>query len=175
MVTTERLRLVPSTPELARAELSDRLEFGSRLGAEIPENWPPETLVDALPMFLNLMVENPSWEGWLGWYALAARGSELTLVGSAGFLGPVSGDGVVEVGYSVLPQFQRQGYATEMVEGLVGWARERGAESVVAQTTDDNTGSRGVLSKLGFTAVGPGQEPGHTLYQLSLGAGGNDS
>jgi RimJ/RimL family protein N-acetyltransferase len=170
MIVTDRLNLVAATPTLARAELYDRGAFACALAATVPENWPPETLADALGFFLELAEANPTWEGWLGWYAVArAEAAPPVLVGSVGFKGPPGSDGAAEIGYSVLPQYQGRGYATEMAEGLIEWARASGeARAIVAQTTDDNAGSRRVLSKLGFAAIGPGEDAGSTLYRLEL-------
>ena len=115
-ISTRRLRLIPATVELARAEMSDRVEFARLLGADIPENWPPESAADARPFFLELLEGNPTWVGWLGWYAVATLDEAgPTLVGSGGFFGPPDASGEIETGYSVLPQFHRRGIATEMV------------------------------------------------------------
>ena len=124
MIVTRRLTLVPASVALARAELHDRAAFADLLGAVVPEAWPPETVVDALPLFLGWLEAAPDRVGWFGWYALLPRHAApraLVLVGGGGFLGPPQ-DGVVQMGYSVLPEFQRRGYATEMVRGLATWA-----------------------------------------------------
>ncbi len=67
---TTRLRLVAGTLEIAAAELEDRERFGRFLEADVPPEWPPEALRDALPFFLDLYRANPDWAGWLGWYAM---------------------------------------------------------------------------------------------------------
>lgn len=172
VITTRRLRLVPSTVELARAEMNDRDEFARQLGAHVTGNWPPESAADALPYFLELLETNPTWVGWLGWYAIwKAEGGEDTLVGCGGFFGPPDGAGEIETGYSVLPQFHRRGIATEMVGGLLGWATAHDdVRRVVARTTVDNHGSRGVLAALGFREDGPGDEPDGIRYLLEKGA-----
>lgn len=161
-ISTRRLRLIPATVELARAEMSDRPEFARLLGADIPANWPPESAADALPFFLELLEGNPTWIGWLGWYAVATLDEAgPVLVGSGGFFGPPDATGEIETGYSVLPQFQRRGIATEMVGGLIGWATSHDSvRLVVARTTEDNAGSRRVLETLGFVEDGPSDEPG---------------
>src|SRR3982750_2934433 len=105
---------MPATVALARAEIGDRGEFARLLGASVPDNWPPETTADALPLFLRWLEAAPDRVGWFGWLALAggrgARGGAEpalpVLVGGCGFLGPPR-DGVAKMGYSVLPQFQR--------------------------------------------------------------------
>jgi hypothetical protein len=87
---TARLKLIPANLALARAEIGDRGEFARLLGASVPDNWPPESLADALPLFLQWMEAAPDQVGWFGWYGLAAGdGAEaLVLVASGGFKGP---------------------------------------------------------------------------------------
>ena len=169
MLETPRLRLVPASPELARAEINDRDRFAALLGAAVPANWPPETLADALEFFLGLLEQNPGWPGWLGWYAVERGTDGDVLVANGGFKGPPDEQGQVEIGYSVLPQFQGRGIASELMAALVAWAgRQPGVRTVLAQTTPDNLGSQGVLARLGLVAVGPGPDEGHTLYRKDL-------
>src|SRR5690348_6893076 len=63
---------------------------------------------------------DPSLAGWTAWYIVQVRPS--VLVGSIGFAGRPDGDGTVECGYSLMPKFQRKGYATEAMGGLIDWA-----------------------------------------------------
>ena len=44
MILTERLALIPATPELVRAALADKNELGAGLHAVVPSTWPPEYL-----------------------------------------------------------------------------------------------------------------------------------
>jgi RimJ/RimL family protein N-acetyltransferase len=169
MIETARLKLIPATVALARAEIGDRAEFARRLEASVPDNRPPETAADALPLFLSWLEAAPDRVGWFGWYALAAAGGAAApvLVGGGGFLGPPN-DGAAQIGYSVLPQFQRRGYATELVTGLVRWAfGQPGVARVVAETEWANPASVRVLAKAGFAAVGPSAEPGGTRFELA--------
>ncbi|MGH9391790.1 MAG: GNAT family N-acetyltransferase, partial [Vicinamibacteria bacterium] len=133
---TERLRLVAGTLEIAAAELEDRERFGQLLRAEVPPEWPPETLRDALPFFLELYQAHPDWAGWLGWYAISMTGGGPVLCGSVGFKGPPGDAGMVEIGYSILPAFQRMGLAMVLVIALIAWAAaQRGVASIEAETT----------------------------------------
>lgn len=173
MIMTDRLTLVPATLALARAELSDRGEFACLLGALVPGNWPPESAADALPMFLSWLEASPDRVGWFGWYALASSGDAgpPTLVGGGGFLGPPH-DGAVQIGYSLLPEFQRRGYATEMVVGLVRWAfGQPGVHVIAAETEWANPASVRVLEKVGFRPAGAAAVPGGARYELRRQAG----
>lgn len=168
MIVTDRLTLVPATVALARTEISDRGAFARLLEAAVPDNWPPESAADALPLFLSWLEAAPDRVGWFGWYALARLGdaNPPVLIGGGGFLGPPQGRSV-QIGYSLLPEFQQQGYATEMVHGLVRWAfSQPEVDSVVAETEWANPASVRVLEKVGFKPSGSASEPGGARFEL---------
>ena len=176
VINTACLKLIPATVALARAEIRDRDEFARLLGALVPNNWPPETLVDALPVFLGWLEAAPDSVGWFGWYALATGDGTTTplLVASGGFKGPPQ-KGAVELGYSVLPQFQGRGYATELVCGLIQWVLEQpGVARIVAETEWANPASVRVLIKAGFARIGPALEPGGGRFEFPGSASAAD-
>ncbi len=89
-----------------------------------------------------------------------------TLIGSAGYKGPPS-DGAVEVGYGIVSDRRRRGYASEVTRGLVAHAFARsGIERAIAETLPELVGSIGVLRKCGFQFVGEGSEPGVIRFEL---------
>jgi len=168
MIVTRRLTLIPATVPLARAELQDRAAFAELLGAVVPDAWPPESTVDALPLLLGWLEAAPDRAGWFGWYAVLRDGlaAGSVLVGGGGFLGPPK-DGAVQVGYSVLPDFQRRGYATEIVRGLATWAFvQPGVEVIAAETEWVNPASVRVLERNGFRAAGTASEAEGTRFEL---------
>jgi [ribosomal protein S5]-alanine N-acetyltransferase len=172
MIRTAHMRLVPATVAMIRAEIADRAAFAEMLGATVPADWPPESAADAVPWFLEQLEIDPVGRaGWLAWYGIGESG---VLVGGAGFKGPPV-DGMVETGYSVLPAYQRQGYATEMVGALVEWAMAQpGVNRVIADTDENNVPSLRLLGNLGFNAIGAGAEPGCIRFErASNKASGN--
>jgi RimJ/RimL family protein N-acetyltransferase len=170
MIMTARMRLVPATVALAQAELTDRAEFARLLSATVPDEWPPEILADALPLFLEWIKAAPEQIGWYVWYAMIRTPGEEpdTLAASGGFKGPPQ-EGTVEIGYSVLPSYQGQGCATEMVQALIDWAfAQSGVLRVIAETTEDNAASMRLLRRLGFTrSEEAAAEPGHIRLVLN--------
>jgi RimJ/RimL family protein N-acetyltransferase len=55
----------------------------------------------------------------------------------------------------VLPEYQNQGFATEIAAELLHLAFDKsGAERVVAETHPENPASNRLLEKLGFTRLG---------------------
>src|SRR5262249_24114593 len=141
-IVTARLELIASTAAHLSAEISNRVEFGRLLNAEVPANWPPKSITDAIPTFLKWLEAEPDHVGWYNWYSLANN----TLIGSGGFMGPPKG-GMAKVGYSVLPQYQRRGFATEMVAALVDWAfANPEVRTICAETEWENRASVRVLT-----------------------------
>ncbi len=166
VITTKRLKLVPASAQLVRAEMENRALFAELLDATVSENWPPENLADALPLFLEWIEAAPEQVGWFGWYALANEENRFFLVGSGGFMGPPK-EGEVELGYCVLPQFQGAGYATEMVQALTTWAFSRsGVLRIAAETEWANPASVRVLTKAGFTPAGCARDPNGERFEL---------
>jgi RimJ/RimL family protein N-acetyltransferase len=71
----------------------------------------------------------------------------------------------------VLPRFQRQGIATEMVAALTGWAFAHAPVSrIEAETSPENAGSWRALARAGFLSSGPGRDPGSVRLRLERAA-----
>ncbi len=170
-ITTERLALIAATIELLSTEMEDLPAFRQKLGAEIPAIWSPE-LYDrpAQEWMLNYLKEGTDAAGWGLWY-LVLRGTKEnpgTLIGTCGCKGKPSSDGTVEIGYSVLPEYQRKGYATEAARALVDRAFEHSdVTRVIAETFPELAASIRVLEKNGFVLTGNGSEPGVIRFELS--------
>jgi [ribosomal protein S5]-alanine N-acetyltransferase len=165
MIRAERLDLVPATPALVRADLAGREALAEALGAEVPESWPPELFDEpALRYTLEKLEAGPEQAGWWLYYVVLREGP--VLVGVAGYKGPPAA-GAVEIGYSVVPERRRRGYAAEASAALVARAFERAdVERVIAETLPELVPSIGVLERLGFRFVGEGSEPGVIRYAL---------
>ena len=165
---TSRMRLVASSVALVRAELFDREGFARALAATVPSDWPPDEAADAVPWFLERLEEaGPAGEGWYGFYGVALDGVEPVLVGGGGTVGPPQ-EGSVEIGYSVLPAYQRRGYALEMMTAIIGWlGQDTRVRAITAETDSANVPSRGLLARLGFAETGPGREPGSLHFARS--------
>jgi RimJ/RimL family protein N-acetyltransferase len=171
MLRTARLDLIPSTLEHLTAELQDPNGLGTFLGVPVPGDWPPGDYDrDAIEYFREqLEAGGPGLVGWYGWYAVThgADGCREALVACGGYFGPPE-DGVVELGYSVVPSARRKGYATELVGALVARLLEQpGVDSIIAHTEDANLASTRVLLGCGFRRVRPEPDSGLILYRYA--------
>jgi [ribosomal protein S5]-alanine N-acetyltransferase len=170
MIRTARLELIPATPELTRAALAGPPTLATSLGAVVPATWPPEFLdPPALEFTLARLAEGPPQAGWWLHFVILSQGATgRTLIGSAGFKGPPAADGTVEVGYGIVRDHQRRGYASEAVHGLIdhAWAIPA-VQRIIAETYPELIGSIGVLRKCGFRLIGDGSEPGVIRFELT--------
>jgi [ribosomal protein S5]-alanine N-acetyltransferase len=77
------------------------------------------------------------------------------MIGYVGFHAMPDFRGRLEVGYTIFPEFRRQGFGLEAVRGLFDWARlESGVKTFVASVRPKNLASLAVIAKFGFVQVG---------------------
>jgi [ribosomal protein S5]-alanine N-acetyltransferase len=94
--------------------------------------------------------------GAIDWIARAAVDSATgQVVGHVGFHGPPDERGMVEVAYSVDPQFRRRGYATAMLRTALRWTQDAPGVTVVrASISPENAASLATVRPFGFAHVG---------------------
>jgi RimJ/RimL family protein N-acetyltransferase len=168
-IVTPRLDLIPATLELVLAEINDRGRLAKILGARVPDTWPPKfNDSNSQAFFLTRLAEEPGIVGWWSWYFLLRQPEGRVLIGNGGFKGRPDGQGIVEIGYSVLSEFHRKGYASEAAEGLIRWAfAHPEVTTVIAETFPSLPASVGLLEKLGFRLTGSGSEENSIRYALA--------
>ena len=149
LLTTERLELEP-LPARAAALLSENRDEASRiLGATLPVEWPHPVLLDVLRLRPPL---SPEAERFGVWVMIERDGR--SVVGDIGFKGPPDEAGTIEIGYSVIPDRRRRGYATEAAEALTGSALSQPrVRDVVATCDAGNLPSIRTLERVGFSRV----------------------
>lgn len=175
-LTTERLEIVSGTAELFEAKVGDRATLGHYLQAQVPASWPPEHYdQEAVDYTAEYLADNPDAAEWTVWFLVRRAAdaaedatAERTVIGTCGFKGKPTSEGTVEIGYSVLAEFQRAGYATEAVGKLVEWAfSHRQVNRVIAETYPELVGSIRVLEKNKFKHIGAGSEEGVIRFELT--------
>jgi len=143
-----------------------RIELGKEIRAEVPDEWPHENWEPHVYEYLlSLFAESPEAIGWCRYLALRHNGGR-TLIGSFGSGLPKPETGEAEIGYGILPAWQRQGFAPEAVLAMLPWLQSRRQiRAFIAQTFPHLRGSIRVLEKCGFQFAGAGFEENTILYR----------
>ena len=123
-----------------------------------------EILKAAYTEMLNGCIENPEqWEWYAIWMIELKDG---THIGEMCFKG-LDSNGVVEIGYGIMEQYQEHGYATEAVKAISAWAfQEPKVTAIEAEIDDKNIASKKVLEKCGFVFTGKNGKEG-PRYKLT--------
>lgn len=138
-IETERLYLRGFTPKDARFALSiwNDPEMGEYLLDECME-----TVSDEYFREIQALGEDETC-----CYLIAEDKTTGERIGTCSFI--PTGD-VYDIAYCVHKQYWRQGYATEMVGGMIDHARQQGAKQITVVISSENSGSNAIARKFGF-------------------------
>jgi len=148
-LVTERLRLRRSRPEDAEAISAYR----SDPDVHRYQGW-DRTDPDGIRAQIEEMARRLPGEpgGWVQLTLEERNGGRL--VGDVGLSLADGEPGVIKVGYTVAPAFQRRGYATEAIRALVAYAFDTlGADVVRAYASAENAPSIRVAEKVGMHLI----------------------
>lgn len=155
LLDSARLTLVPFSPEAIDALLrADNTLLRRLTDASFPQPLRPPPLMEALlPQVRDHVRAYPETAGWWTWIAI--RRDTREVVGALGFGGPPDEEGSVLLGYATYAEADGQGFGTEAVGTLVGWALDQpGCRRVCANIPPDNVGARRVAEKVGMRVIG---------------------
>jgi RimJ/RimL family protein N-acetyltransferase len=158
-IVSNRLVLIPLTVEFYETSLAGDREGASRLiGLEVPEDWMLSRRL--MEIRLTQLQREPDLLPWL-LRAIRLR-DHPQMIGHIGFHSRPGAEylselapGGVELGYTVYPQYQRQGYASEAAAALMDWAWQAHAvPRFVVSISPENTPSLHIAERFGFQKVG---------------------
>jgi [ribosomal protein S5]-alanine N-acetyltransferase len=159
-IETAHLRLTPFAPAHVLALIEGTQQFAEAFGLTAAEGLRDFYASDDVsPAWLEQLRASPATDPWVHGFAVVHRESR-SVIGGAGFKGPPDEEGMVEIGYGIVPAFQGRGYATEAAAALVAFAfRSDRVRLVRAHTLPDNNASARVLTKCGFKHLGEVVDP----------------
>ena len=87
------------------------------------------------------------------WTAISK--AENKMIGDLCIIGEPNADGEIEIGYGTYDEFQGKGFMTEIVGGIIEWAKTQEiVKAITASTGKTNTASFKVLEKNNFIKIG---------------------
>ncbi|GAB3505289.1 GNAT family N-acetyltransferase [Spirosoma knui] len=151
MIETLRLTIIPLTLDQVILHVADSYRLEETLGLRQGHRKAVEPVLSVITHFTIPRLKEPSRDPLYHTMWLAIDRQKQQIVAEAKFKGEPDETGAVEIGYGTYPAFQRQGYMSEMVGGLVDWAgKQPGVLRVVADTDVENVASQKVLEKNRF-------------------------
>ena len=150
MIKTKRLKIYPAAQEQMEAFIAAETD------AEFKK---------AYSEMLEGCLRHPDqWQWYAMWMIELPDG---THIGDLCFKG-LEANGMVEIGYGILEEYQGQGYAAEAVDAAVCWAMQQpDVTRVEAETELDNRASRRVLEKCGFRPSGAIGKEGPRFFRVA--------
>jgi [ribosomal protein S5]-alanine N-acetyltransferase len=174
-ISSERLDLPSLSGEQMEALLAGDVEAVARATGAL---YSPEWLGDNaghLARRARQLRADPAIRRWLV-RPIVLREGDRAVIGTINFHGPPDGRGMLEVGYSLLPEFRGRGYAIEAVRALFAWAKRDPVVRVFrASVSPGNDRSLHLIDKLGFVQIGDqmDEEDGLELvFELPASAAG---
>ena len=150
MIETKRLRIYPATREQMEAYIAAETD------AELKK---------AYAEMLEGCLRHPDQWQWYAMWMIKLRDG--THIGDLCFKG-LEANGMAEIGYGILEEYQGRGYATEAVGAAVIWAlKQPDVACVEAETEPDNRASQRVLEKCGFLPSGTVGEEGPRFFRTA--------
>jgi RimJ/RimL family protein N-acetyltransferase len=155
-ISSPRLKLISMSVAFMEAIAEGDLRRADQaIGALVPA-WLPGQLEHFVQYRLAQLEVDPSARQWLGRaMILTDEAGRRRVVGTIGFHGPPDEQGRLEIGYSVDPEFRRQGYAREAARALIEWAAAtHGVRRFIASISPTNEASLGLVAGFGFEQTG---------------------
>ncbi len=135
------LRLVHLKVETMLALLAGDLAGASaQAGVRLTDYFVGEQSIWLWRYRVDQIRRDPSTTGWLARAVVIEETGQV--IGHAGYHGPPDADGMVEVGYSVDPQFRRRGHAREILGELLRRAKDEPAVRTVRASISRTTSGR---------------------------------
>ncbi|ANU15464.1 GNAT family N-acetyltransferase [Planococcus halocryophilus] len=134
-----------------QAAITDQLELAKITPYKVADGYPSEEYKEIIPYKIKRYSEYHCENEWEG---IIIHNESQTIMGDMGFRVRHEIEDELELGYSIAPDFQGFGFATEMAQAIVGWGlKQPGIIKIVANCDASNMASVRVLEKAGLKQV----------------------
>lgn len=152
-IVTDRLLLIACPLELAKSIILDRKKLEERSPLVLPIEWPSTQLKNILPYYIELLEKTPEDKSLQIWLIIDVQNRKV--IGSAKLRMQTSTAHTVDLGYEIIPSYQKQGFGYEAVQALVDWVfANKNMKRITAECDHGNVGSIRILEKLGMCCIG---------------------
>lgn len=149
-LTTERLILIPFTIQICNNLINDNFVDLIKMGFKKGISWPDNDVMETLPKIINNLSQVESPTGFESWMII--KKNTLEIIGDIGFKGFNYEGENADIGYGIIKEERRKGYAEEAATELLKWAFSKEIiKEITARCLIENISSINLLKKLNFT------------------------
>jgi [ribosomal protein S5]-alanine N-acetyltransferase len=147
-IETKRLQIIHFSMNCLEAAMEGKEALKKVSGYNVAAEWPNRDYAEILPWLLEQWKKHPEQQKWSG---LIVHKGDSMIIGEIGGKGAPDENGVIEIGYGIVPKYEGKGYATEAVRAFVHWLKQcPEVHKVAAECAKENIASKRVLEKAGF-------------------------
>ncbi|MBX2941419.1 MAG: GNAT family N-acetyltransferase [Cyclobacteriaceae bacterium] len=165
MIETERLILKPLTYDQLIKYINANNSLETELALKETSRMISPELKEALEETIlpNVANANKDYLYHTLWTVISKDTNQM--VGDICIVGEPNASGEIEIGYGTYGEFQKRGFMTEAVGGMISWAKSQPKVfAIIASTEKENTASFRILMKNNFVKV----EETPTLFNWKL-------
>ena len=149
---TQRLILIPFTIQICNhiidGDFSDLYKMGLKKG----KSWPDNDVIETLPKIINNLSKVEAPTGFESWMIVKNDTSEI--IGDVGFKGYNYQEENIDIGYGIIQEERRNGYAEEAALALIKWAfSNENIKGITASCLIENVSSIQLLKKMKFIEI----------------------
>lgn len=149
-IKTKRLELVPLSLEEFDLLLNSPEELSKKLKLKEKISKIDDDTRFAFEWLIKQCKIYPEHHTWYTNWQIIDKAKKVA-VGSFCFKGEPDINGEVEIGYGINPEYQNNGYMSEVIGSIIKWLQEMcNISGLIAETDNDNIPSQKVLTKHGF-------------------------
>ena len=120
------------------------------MGLRKGKNWPDNDVIETLPKIINNLSQVKLPTGFESWMII--KNDTLEVIGDIGFKGFDTEKENVDIGYGIIKEERKKGYAEEAAIKLIKWTFSNEiVKEITARCLFDNLSSINLLKKLNFT------------------------
>lgn len=143
IIETERLILINYTLEMIQATIKGTENLEKASGYHVSKDWPGIEFFFYLPYVLENVKKD---DRMIKWTRLVVLKEENKIIGEIGGQGTPDETGEIEIGYSIVPDYQNKGYMKEALIGMITWLEKQPViHRIFARCYDNNEASIRVL------------------------------
>ncbi len=154
---TERLILIPYTIQICKNIMDNNFADLFKMGLKKGKSWPDNDVIETLPKIINNLSKVESPTGFESWMIVKKDSSEI--IGDIGFKGFNYEQENADIGYGIVYEERRKGFAEEAAIELIKWAfSTKMLREITAKCLIDNISSINLLQKINFIEIKKDQE-----------------